>query len=336
MNGVEALELLSSKSYDAVVLDVNMPKMDGITLLSKMREKGIQARVLMNSTDTDKGTKVTLEALELGALDFVHKPVNSFRCRNDEFVNSFLLTLEGVCEAKLSDSSEQSFSSDQEREDHQKAKLTENTKLAELVSKKRGRNLGRKLVAIASSTGGPKALQSLIPYLPKELDAPILLVQHMPKGFTSSMANRLDSMSSLKVQEAAEGMTLQKGHVYVSQGGMHMTVQVSETGAWQIHYTDEPPREGVKPCANYMFESIRNIGAMQTVCVVLTGMGADGTAGVKALKEAEAGKVHVIAQNEESCVVYGMPKMIQKAGLVDQVVSLEKIAGEITMQIGRT
>lgn len=192
-------------------------------------------------------------------------------------------------------------------------------------------SVGKKLVAIASSTGGPKALQGLIPKLPANLNAPVLIVQHMPEGFTEALAGRLDSLSGISVTEAVEGETLEKGHVYLSRGGRHMNA-VKQAGRQVIHYTDEPPREGVRPCANYMYESLMDSGYEQIICVVLTGMGADGTEGIRNLKTKK--DITVIAQNEETCTVYGMPRSIVLAGLADKEMPLEQIANEIIKNVG--
>ena len=190
---------------------------------------------------------------------------------------------------------------------------------------------GKKIVAIASSTGGPKALQSLIPKLPAKLNAPVLVVQHMPAGFTEALAGRLDSLSELQVKEAAEGDVLENGHVYLARGGRHMNV-VRQVGKHVIHYTDDPPREGVRPCANYMYESLADSGYDEILCVVMTGMGADGTAGIRNLKEKK--KITVISQNEETCTVYGMPRAVVQAGLSGKEVPLEQIANEIKKNLG--
>ena len=192
---------------------------------------------------------------------------------------------------------------------------------------------GNKIVAIASSTGGPKALQELIPLLPSNLNAPILIVQHMPAGFTKALADRLDVISQVRVCEAAEGDMLKKGHVYLAAGGMHMKVAESSPGGYYvIHYTDEPHREGVKPCANYMFESLVDSTFSEIVCVVLTGMGADGTAGILQLSKQK--KTTVIVQDEQTSVVFGMPKAAIKAGLADNGMNLESIAKEIIQNVG--
>ena len=193
------------------------------------------------------------------------------------------------------------------------------------------KSTGSKAVAIASSTGGPKALQSLIPFLPAELDAPVFIVQHMPAGFTEALSIRLDQLSGLSVKEAAEGDTAEKGHAYLARGGRHMEIR-KKAGKETLHYMDEPPREGVRPCANYMYESLQNSRFDTVVCAVMTGMGADGTEGISKLKS--SGKTYVIAQDQDTSVVFGMPKSIIQAGLADQVVPLDQIAQEIILHVG--
>lgn len=321
-DGLEALEILKKTSFDAVVCDVNMPKMSGLGLLKELQKNQIPARVMMASTDTKEGSKTALDALDLGALDFVHKPDRSFDCRNAEFQEEFLRTLHAVSDSKAPTFQRTTVSN--------ASAIDRTRKLASLV-KKSGPMGGKSIVAIASSTGGPKALQSVIPRLPANLDAPVLLVQHMPVGFTKTLADRLNAASEITVKEAEEGEILTKGCVYLSKGGMHMNV-VPKNGNTVIHYSNEPIREGVKPCANYMYESLVNCSFDNIVGVVMTGMGADGTAGMKNLKNAK--KVHVIAQEETTCAVYGMPKAIVKEGLSDQIVPLEQIAQEIILHTG--
>ncbi|MCM1568804.1 MAG: chemotaxis response regulator protein-glutamate methylesterase [Roseburia sp.] len=321
-DGLEAFDLLSRNSYDAVVLDVNMPRMNGLELLKELRKYKIPAKVMMASTDTREGAQITLDALELGAMDFIHKPEKSFDCREEQFVSAILNTLDAVANGKAA-ISVSGIGSRGSRE--------YTGKIWELAGRHSAKTAGNKVVAIASSTGGPKALQSVITRLPKNLDAPVLIVQHMPKGFTASLAERLNSLSDIRVQEAKEGDVLRKGEVYVAMGGRHMNVRTIK-GQCVIHYSDEPAREGVKPCANYMYESLAGTNYDEIICVVLTGMGADGTEGIKNLKAKK--KVHVITQNQESSVVYGMPKSVVNAGLSNQVAALEQVAQEIIMQVG--
>lgn len=318
-DGVAALELLKNNTYDAMVLDVNMPKMDGIELLKEIKRNHIKIRVLMASTVTQDGAKVTLDALELGALDFVHKPDWSFRCKEDTFREGLLNTLDSVCNSRLTE--------------HLKPLKKEDTqKLGSLIRKSAKTLSGSRIVALAVSTGGPKSLQRVIPYLPKDLDAPIVLVQHMPEGFTASLAQRLDELSEIKVVEAKEDEELQNGCVYIAKAGLHMNL-VKNGRTTRVHYTNEPHREGVRPCANYMYESLAKCDYDQVICVVMTGMGADGTAGIRNLKESGK-KTFVISQQGDTCVVNGMPKSCVKAGLSDQEVALDQIAQEIILHVG--
>ncbi len=322
-NGLEAFDLISRNPYDAVVLDVNMPRMNGLELMRKLRKYKIPVRILVASTDTREGAKTTLDALELGALDFIHKPDNAADCRVDTFKDHLLELLSVVVSSSIPA---------YEAPEKQEQQTQTDRKVVDIMRKSAGKVPGRKLVAIASSTGGPKALQSVIPKLPAQLDAPVLLVQHMPKGFTASLAERLNGISEVTVKEADDGMELECGTVYIAKGGRHMNVQMSSGGRYTIRLSDEPNREGVKPCANYMYESLMDSSFDNIVCVVMTGMGADGTEGIRNLESKK--KVYVIAQDQESSTVYGMPKSIVGAGLADETVPLEKIAQEIILRVG--
>lgn len=341
VNGLDALNLLSRKTYDAVVLDVNMPQMNGLELLKQLQKRGIQAKIIMASTDTRDGAKVTLDALELGALDFIHKPNNALDCRDRNFGEELLRILVAVTEmdvpkpvgiggpvASVGRMSPRSIG-----QTVAERKLPTASASAPAVSSgKAVYEAGSQIVAIASSTGGPKALQAVIPKLPVNLKAPVVVVQHMPPGFTASLAERLNSLSMLNVKEAAEGDVLLPGNAYIAMGGKHLNILQASPGKYTIHYSDEPTREGVKPCANYMYESLMDSKFDRVLCVVMTGMGADGTQGIQnlALKK----KVHVIVQEASTCAVYGMPKSAVNAGLADQTVPLEQIAQEIITNVG--
>lgn len=323
-NGAEALELIKKNQYDAVVLDVNMPVMDGIELLKRLRDEGIQAKVMMASTATMNGAQITLDALELGALDFIHKPEWSFKCKDDAFTSQLLRSLDAVTKAKLDikpSAPKEKVSSDI-------------TKVEEIARKNASKVTGERIVAIAISTGGPKSLQSVIPFLPPDLNAPVVIVQHMPVGFTASLAQRMDTISKIKVVEASEGDVLEKGCVYIAKGGSHLNLVKAPGKKTVVHYTDEPSREGVKPCANYMYESLAKTDYDEVLCVVMTGMGADGTEGISHLKEKK--KIYCISQESSSCVVYGMPKAAVKAGLSNVEVGLDDIAQEIILHVGVT
>lgn len=315
-DGLEAYERLKTTTYDGVVLDVNMPRMDGLQLLEQLQKDGIKANVIMVSTLTTKDAEVTILAMERGAIDFVTKPNNIIEAKGESFKAQLL----GVLTAVLATKS------------YVRApRAAEKPKAASTVKrlKATGKN---KLVALACSTGGPKALQSVIPFLPKNLDAPMVLVQHMPAGFTKSMADRLNELSEIAVKEAAEGDKLEKGHVYIAPGGKHMEVAKNADGSHKIVFNDMPAIGGLKPCANITYDSLSQTGFDEIVCVVLTGMGADGTNGILSLGQHKP--IHVIAQNAETCVVYGMPKTIADAGVVDEVVPLDDVAKTITKNVG--
>lgn len=321
-DGLEAYELLQKKSFDAVILDVNMPRMDGLELLERLRQEQIEATVVMVSSLTVDGASVTLRAMELGAVDFVKKPENLIEAKGSRFHDKLLMLLNSVV-----------FS---------KGKKTEITASQQVLTTARIKRTpqsssvlthgANRLIALACSTGGPKSLQSVLPLLKANLDAPMVLVQHMPAGFTKSLAERLNELSEVTVKEAQEGDVLKKGTVYIAPGGKHLEVLADLNGVHRLHLNDGEPVGGLKPCANITFQSLIQSKFDEIVCVVLTGMGADGTKGITEL--AEKKPVYVIAQDEESSVVYGMPRAIAEAGMVDEVVPLEQVARAINNKVG--
>lgn len=314
-DGLEAYEKLKANKYDGVVLDVNMPRMGGLELLERLQKEKIKATVIMVSTETTKDAEVTMLAMERGAVDFVEKPMNIIEAKGDTFKERVVSVLKAVLSTTKVNQSSMAGA----------GRIT----LRKTVQPVRG---GNKIVALACSTGGPKALQSVIPYLPKNLDAPMVLVQHMPAGFTKSMADRLNEVSPIKVKEAEEGDILEKGKVYIAPGGKHMEVKKCPDGRHKIQLNEMPPIGGLRPCANITYDSLRGCGYDEVVCVVLTGMGADGTNGILSL--AKSKPVYVIAQDAATCVVYGMPKAIAETGIVNEVVPLTEIAQRITKNVG--
>nr|MBQ8252683.1 chemotaxis-specific protein-glutamate methyltransferase CheB [Lachnospiraceae bacterium] len=313
-NGVEAIALLKQNVYDVVILDVVMPKLDGIGVLMQIRELDIRTTVVMYSTATSEGAATTIKALELGAVDFIHKPSTIMGAKTESFMERFLSILECAAEqneARLEQAG-QSASTKKEKKT-----------LSDADS--------QKIVAIASSTGGPKALQEVIPYLPADLDAPVLIVQHMPEGFTASLAQRLDELSPLTVREAEDGMEIRKGNVYLARGGKHMEVS-TRAGKHYLVLKDGPTREGVRPCANFMYETLGTSEYDSIICVVLTGMGADGTQGILNLSKQK--DIYVIAQEQSTCAVYGMPRSIVATGMADRIEPLDNIASAIILNAG--
>ncbi len=354
-DGLEGFDLIVSNPnyYSVVILDINMPKMNGLELLEKLQKNRIEQTVIIVSTVAKQGAKETIRALELGAFDFVTKPENYLETKGNDFKSKIHTMLDVATEGKTKTASKPFLSS---KLDVVKATATDvgaimqqnitrtmefRRKTQELnkpakkfdSSKFSGVKIGKKkIVAMACSTGGPKSLQQVIPLLPQNLDAPVVLVQHMPPGFTASLASRLDEMGDISVKEAADGDVLKNGWVYIAPGGQHLRV-VKSTQGHVIKLSNEPAVDALRPCANIMYDSLQQCGFDEIICVVLTGMGADGTNGIKGLA-ANHKKIHVIAQDEESCVVYGMPKAIAQTGLVDEVVSLSQVAEKITKNVG--
>ena len=320
-DGLEAYERLKKKSYDGVVLDINMPRMNGLQLLECLQKDGIKTRaIVVSSPESCADTDATIHAMQFGAADFVTKPGNIKEAKGEDFRKRLLLVLNTVC--RVSPGTKVT-----------RAPANKTGKIQQPVRKIKSSGGRNRLIAIACSTGGPKALQSVIPYLPNNLDAPVVLVQHMPAGFTKSMAERLDALSKVSVTEAKDGDRLEKGHVYIAPGGYHMLVARGTDGFHRIVLDARTPAiGGLKPCANLTYDSLTKTGYDEIICVVLTGMGSDGTNGIISLSRVKP--IHVIAQDENTCVVYGMPKCIADAGLADEVVPLKDVAKTITKNVG--
>lgn len=334
VNGLEAISLLESGlRFDCIILDINMPKMNGIEFLRTINKKGIKQNVIIVSTIAKEGAKETIEALELGAFDFITKPDSLSEAKGPEFSKRLISMIYFACKIPI-----QNKSSNTTRTSEIELGRTPELKTVKAnnrrVSKPKdvmgaGKN---KIVALACSTGGPRALQYVIPFLPANLDAPVLLVQHMPEGFTASLSNRLDELSRIKVKEACDGDVLQKGTVYIAKGGSQMRLKKNASGVYTLSVTVEAARNGLKPCADIMYESLVDKNFDEITCVIMTGMGADGTQGILQLEKNN--RIYVIGQDAESCTVYGMPKAIAEAGAVDEVVPLKQIADAITKHVG--
>lgn len=311
-NGAEALEKIKELAPDVVTLDVEMPVMDGITCLRKM----LSVRpipVIMLSSVTREGADSTLNALEYGAVDFITKPTGLFKMSGEDKKKEII---EKVKIAKISSINK---------------RYTRNivhTKPKDDIIK--SSNI-TKLVAIGTSTGGPRALQEVICGISGNIPAAFLIVQHMPPGFTKSLADRLNGISELTVKEAEDGELLKAGYAYIAPGDYHMRVYAQQ-GGLVIKLTREPPVSGHRPSVNVMMDSLSETGLKDIIAVIMTGMGSDGSEGVKKLKSSNNG--YVIAQDEKSCVVYGMPKSAVQTGAVDAVVPLKEITKEISRIVG--
>ncbi len=343
-NGLEALDLIVKNRlrYDAVILDINMPKMNGLELLEQLQKNKINITVIVVSTLAKEGARETIIAMERGAFDFVTKPENYLDAKNDRFKQR-LLSILCVATKLVYDVSDETIESD--KNSRETGRLSQTERRQSITTRPQPKLFGphksltgskigkKKLIALACSTGGPKSLQSVIPLIPEDIDAPIVIVQHMPKGFTNSLAARLDELSRVRVKEAQDGDMLQKGYAYIAPGGCQLRIEKrSGSSNFCIKITDEPARDGLKPCANIMYESLVGSEYDEVTCVVLTGMGADGTIGIGTLSEKN--NVYVIAQDEATSVVYGMPKSVAEAKLVDEVKPLEKVAEAILKNVG--
>ena len=320
-NGLEALNVLQGGCRpDILLVDINMPKMDGVQLLKELNKYRIQIPVLIVSSIASQSADETIEALALGAFDFVKKPNGSIGGGYQEFRKKVLLRTYMACKLPLPKKVEQSILEQQLQVQSQSKNVESQTekkvkKTAKKKVPKSGRGSGG-LAVIASSTGGPRALQSVIPYFPKDFPLPLVVVQHMPAGFTKSLAARLNEISNLDVKEAEDGDCLKKGTVYIAQGGKQCEVIEG----------------GLKPCADIFFESLVSCSVEHIVCGVLTGMGSDGCKGIRALKKSK--DIQVVAQNEDTCVVYGMPRGVVQAGIGNEVVPLEDVADTMIKHIG--
>lgn len=361
-NGLEALDLVikSPTGYDAAILDINMPKMNGLQFLEQLNKHNIKLNVVVVSTVAKEGAKETIRALELGAFDFVTKPDSFVEAKGSNFQNRILDVLQEIIQAtkpspRYTTSREietkENIAANMEKgktvstssfpysplfpEPFPKRERKIENKVVRKVPHLRAKNgvvKGSKLIALACSTGGPKALQSVVPFIPANIDAPMVIVQHMPEGFTKSLAMRLDEMSKVRVKEAENNDILEKGVVYIAKGGSQMRVVKCGNGKYKVTETVEPARNGLKPCADIMYESLIGSDFDEITCVVLTGMGGDGTLGIKQLNEKN--QIYCIAQDAETSVVYGMPKVVYEAGLVDEVHPLRQIPDAITKNVG--
>lgn len=311
-NGEDALNQISKLKPDLITLDVEMPVMDGITALKRI-VKDFKIPVVMLSSLTQAGADLTLEALEIGAVDFITKPTSIFKINTDEIKSKLIEKVIAASKVSVAKVSKTAIVK------HTKAKLTSHSTRM------------KNIIAIGTSTGGPRALQSVIPGIPGNIDGAVLIVQHMPVGFTKSLADRLNSMSEIEVKEAEHGDVLKPGWGYLAPGGYQMEV-VKKSGNYVIHLDDSKVVSGHRPSVDAMLYSIVEQDIRNTIAVIMTGMGSDGTKGLTQLRD--NGKIRIIAQDEDSCVVYGMPGSAVKAETVDVEVPLNKITNEIVKAMG--
>ena len=304
-NGKIALDKVRQLSPDLITLDFVMPVMDGMETLVQLNAQYPNIKVLMVSSRSQAGAQVTLSALSSGAFDFVTKPAEGDWKASQE-------NLDAQLREKLRPLL---------RADAVASAFTKPPSVIKAVLPTQRIDI----VAIGISTGGPKALAQMIPQLPGNLRVPVVIVQHMPAMFTAALAQSLDTQSALTVHEGKDGQMLQAGHVYLAPGGKQM--RLAKSGALvKIEITNDPPENFCKPAVDYLFRSVADVYGARALGVIMTGMGADGTRGMQVMKQHG---VPSLAQDKATSVVYGMPQEAFKAGVIDLVLPLEKIADEI-------
>jgi two-component system chemotaxis response regulator CheB len=308
-DGRAAVEKARALRPDVITMDVEMPVMDGLEALREiMGDRPVP--VVMLSALTREGAATTIEALELGAVDFVAKPSHSMTIGLGEIRDQLVAKVKLAARAKVRVPAAASSG----RLGGGESRKPRSGKESDIA------------VVIGSSTGGPSALNQVLPALPGDIKAGVLVVQHMPPGFTRSLAARLAEASAITVKEAEAGDRLVDGLALVAPGGHHLSV----TGAGEVVLSQDPPRHGVRPSVDTTMESAARVYGDRLVGVVLTGMGRDGAAGMAAIKAAGG---RTIAEHESTCVIYGMPKAVVEQGLADVVVPVQEVGGAIAQMV---
>lgn len=314
-NGQEAIEKIIKLNPDVVTMDIEMPGLDGLAALKTIMNSR-PVPIIMLSSLTTKGAEKTLMALQLGAFDFIAKPSGEISLDIRDIQNEIISKIKIAAAAK---SKLGNFASDQT------AKIS--SAKAVMLNNKTARKANfEKIILIGTSTGGPKALYEVLPQFPPNLEVPVLVVQHMPPNFTRSLAERLNAASAIKVKEAEHGEEILPGYAYIAPGDLHLHVNNNSRNKLAVSLNTNPPRRGHRPSVNEMFESVANNFKGDIIAVIMTGMGNDGTEGLKAIKE---GGGFVIAEHPSTCIVYGMPRAAVESGRVDKIVPLKEITSEI-------
>lgn len=302
---IEGYDKIVQLKPDVLTLDVEMPRMDGITFLEKLM-RSHPMPVVMISTLTREGSEVTLKALELGAVDFIAKPTQSIFTGMSALSHEITSKVKAAARARV-----------RPRQAH--------VSPVDMPVAPAGRvTATNRLIAIGASTGGPEAIRQVLQGLPTGVP-PVVIVQHMPPVFTRSFAERLDHLCAVRVKEAEDGDLLQPGHAYIAPGDYHLQV-VRHGSQYRARVVQTEPVNRHRPSVDALFDSVVEASGASTVAVLLTGMGADGARGLKRLREAGA---HTIAQDEDTCVVFGMPREAIRMGGAEFVLPLPRIAHKV-------
>lgn len=308
-NGKDLLDKIEKVNPDVVTLDVEMPIMDGITALSEIKKKRYNIPVIMLSSVSQRGTALTMDCLANGAFDFISKPSGSISLDINKVKDELTEKIRATGEKNNIKPITQDF-----------IKTQPNQAPIRPVRKNTGSKI--EAVVIGASTGGPKALYSVVTEINKSIGVPIFIVQHMPVGFTKAFADRLNANSSIKVVEASDNELVEKDTVYIAPGGYHMEVGMDK----RIHLNQEPTVWGVRPAVDKLFASASKVYGANLLSVVLTGMGKDGAQGTIQIKN--SGGI-TVSEDKSTCTIYGMPKAAFETGMVDYVVPLNEVSSLI-------
>jgi len=326
-NGKIALQKIPQCNPDIVTLDIEMPEMDGLQTIKEIRKSYPRLPVIMFSTLTERGATATLEALSLGASDYVTKPANvgSVATGAKRIQEDLLPKIKSLCGIHAGPVAGAPAAT--------RAVSTQRPAAATPARVPAAAGTQAiEILAIGCSTGGPNALADVIPQLPAELPVPVVIVQHMPPLFTKMLAERLNSKSKIKVVEGQAGMVLQPGTAYLAPGDYHMVLQRKGVQTL-LSLNQDPPENSCRPAVDVLFRSVVSLYGNAVLGVILTGMGQDGLRGCELLHDAGG---QILAQDETSSVVWGMPGFVAKAGLADRVLSLSVIAQEMIRRIVRS
>jgi two-component system chemotaxis response regulator CheB len=322
-NGKIALAKIPQVNPDIVILDVEMPELDGIGTLVEIRKSLPTLPVIMYSTLTQRGAEATLEALSRGATDYVTKPSNvGSAAQGLECIRMQLIPkIKGICDRVLDASHSSPLAT----------RVVPKTITPRETFPRREERID--IVAIGVSTGGPNALANLIPALPRDLPVPVAIVQHMPPVFTRLLAERLAAKSQIGVEEGRSGAVLKPGCAWIAPGDYHMIVE-SDHNQVTLRTYQGPPENSCRPAVDVLFRSVAGVYKLHALAVVMTGMGQDGLRGCEHIREVGG---QILAQDQATSVVWGMPGFVANAGLADKVLPLEQLGMEILrrLQIGR-